>query len=274
MHPTTTTLARTLKNKSTSAEDKIKLLEGKYAGETAYLLACGPSLSEYTALELHELLSDKLVICVKQALDYVEGITDYLLLNTWNFRRYDLADPKPIVIKEHGPTDPPVFMDSDIELVVPRPSGRDQQLALSRKFDDYTFDRQIERPWGPGVLYEIGFYLALHMGVKSMVTLGWDVGVRNSPQMPHFYDTTSPETAKIIKAARAIEDMGERNRMLHEAGVVYNRPRIIPEEVDDCAAVSGDWYDWLTAKGVDLKIVSTQSLASDRIPRTRLEAIG
>jgi hypothetical protein len=89
--------------------------------------------------------------------------------------------------------------------------------------------------------------------------------------MPHFYDTTSPEIVKLIRKSREIDDLTERNRFLHDNDIVYNRPRIIPEEVDDCAAVSQDWANWLSGRGIQLKVASRQSLASDIIPRTRIE---
>ncbi|WP_431283410.1 hypothetical protein ACQW02_00975 [Humitalea sp. 24SJ18S-53] len=271
MHTTTETLRPLLIDAGTSLEAKFEALHGAYAGETMFILGCGPSLAEYTADQLDQLLAGKLVVALKQALDYVPTQGDFLVLNSWNFRSYEFARARPVVIRESGRNDPPVFLDGDIALDIPRPSSRDDQLALSRKFDDYMFSKTLNRPWGPGVLYEIGFYLAEHMGVSKVVTLGWDVGVRNSPQMPHFYDTTSPEVVRFIRQSREIEDIGERNRFLHDRGVVYNRPRIIPEEVDDCASVSADWQQWLNGKGIDLRLVSHQSLAADTIPRTRIE---
>ncbi len=272
MHPTTLKLREQLLSPTATPEEKVGLLHNAYAGEACFILACGPSLAEYKPEELTALLRGKLVLCIKQAFDFVETEADFLLLNSWNFRSYDFARGRPVVVRESGMADPPVFLDGDIEMKIPKPSSRDDQLALSKKFDDYTFSRQIDRPWGPGVLYELGFYLAEHMGCAKVVTLGWDVGVKNSPQMPHFYDTTSSDTVRVIRQAREIEDLAERNRFLHDRGVVYNRPRIIPEEVDDCAAVSGDWANWLNGKGIELKVVSQLSLAADFIPRTRIEA--
>jgi len=272
MHAITNDIRALLLDSAIGVKQKFERLHNAYAGETMFILACGPSVSEYSPAQLQEMLNGKLVVCIKQAFDVVEAECDYLLLNSWNFRRYHFADARPIVVRESRRTDPPVFHEGDIELNIPDASNREEQLALSWKFDDYVFSRKLERPWGPGVLYELGFYLAEHFGAKKIVTLGWDVGVKNSPQMPHFYDTTSPETVKIIRKARDIEDLAERNRFLHDNDVVYNRPRIIPEEVDDCASVSKGWFDWLTGRGIELKVVSKQSLADEAIPRTRIEA--
>jgi hypothetical protein len=272
MHEITRSLRPTLLDPAVDNAEKFERLDGAYKGETMFILGCGPSLAEYEPRELDGLLNARLVVALKQALDYVPTQGDYLILNSWNFRSYQFEHNRPVVVRESGLTDPPVFLKGDIELHVPRPSNRGDQLALSKRFDDYVFSRQLDRPWGPGVLYEIGFYLAEHFGVGKVVTIGWDVGVKNSPQMPHFYDTNSPAVLQAIRASREIENVAERNKFLHDAGVVYNRPRIIPEEVDDCASVSADWQKWLNGKGIDLKLVSRQSLAADSIPRTRIEA--
>lgn len=272
MHNVTQALRDRLLDPTLSPAAKIELLHNAYAGATAFVLACGPSLNEYKPEELARLLKSELVLCIKQSFDHVQAECDFLLLNSWNFRRYEFHTGRPIIIREAGAKDPPVYLAGDIELAIPKPSSRDDQLALSKRFDDYTFSRTIQRPWGPGVLYELGFYLAEHVGARKIVTLGWDVGVKNSPQMPHFYDTTSPATVALIRKSRDIDDLAERNRFLHDNGVVYNRPRIIPEEVEDCAAVSADWAAWLAARDIELKLVSRHSLAAASIPRTRIEA--
>ncbi|GHG95513.1 hypothetical protein [Pseudodonghicola xiamenensis] len=169
--------------------------------------------------------------------------------------------------------DPPVYGQHDIVFDLPDVSDISTQLARSGQYDDFTFDKTAARPWGPGVLYEIGFYMAHYMGFKSIVTLGWDVGAKNTSVMPHFYDRPAPQRTRTLAQSRRIRNLNERSRFLHDGGVLYNKPRIIPEEVEICAAASGDWYDWLTAQGIDLKIVSKDAMVDERIPRTRLEEV-
>nr|WP_321454986.1 hypothetical protein [uncultured Cohaesibacter sp.] len=252
-------------------EAKINALSGLGKNETCYILASGPSLKEYTPDELQKLLKGKLVIVLKQAFQYVPSVCDFLILNSWNFQRYDYSERYPLVVREEGPNDPPVFGGEDVLLKLANVNDITEQLARKKNFDDYVFSKQLERPWGPGVLYEIGFYLAVHLGVKKIVTLGWDVGVKSSPVMPHFYETRDSKRTRLLAKAKTIVDLKERNLFLHENDILYNKPRIIPEEVDVCAAVSGDWYHWLTKLGIALEVVSTQSMVSEEIPRTRLE---
>jgi hypothetical protein len=256
-----------------SVPAKLKALEGAAQGETCYILASGPSLKEYTAAQLETMLAGKLVMALKQSFEYVPTVVDFLVLNSWNFQKYDYAKRHPLVIREEGPNDPPVFGGEDVKLKVVSVDDISTQLARKKNFDDFLFSKQLERPWGPGVLYEIGFYLAVHLGVSRIVTLGWDVGVKASPVMPHFYETTDPTRTRLLAKAKSIADIRERNKFLHDNGILYNKPRIIPEEVDICAGVSGDWYRWLAGLGIPLEVVSTQSMVAPEIPRVRLEDV-
>jgi hypothetical protein len=252
---------------------KLKVLKGAAGSETCVILACGPSLIEYSPEALTELCRNSVVMAVKQAFEYVPAVSDFLLLNTWNYQRYDFSRRRPIVLYEEGPSDPTVYGEHDIVFDLPDVTDLSRQLSRSKRYDDHTFDKTPSRPWGPGVLYEVGFYMAHYMGFKSIVTLGWDVGAKSTSVMPHFYDRPSAQRTRTLARSRHIRSLDERNRFLHEGGVLYNKPRIIPEEADICAAASGDWYDWLAAQGIDLKIVSKGAIVDQRIPRTRLEDV-
>lgn len=246
-------------------------LAGRLKGGDVVILACGPSLSDYAPDELERLLAGRCVMAVKQAFDVVPELVDFQILNTWNSQRYDYSRRRPFIIRETAIGDPPVFGEADLELTVARPSALSEQLAIRQNFADYTFDRQIDRPWGPGVLYEIGFYLALHLGAGRIITLGWDVGVRASSIMPHFYDRPNPRKTALLHRSMAIRSLHERNRFRHDAGVLYNKPRIIADEVDACIAASEGWHRYLQEQGIELIVVSSGSLVSPSIRRARLE---
>jgi len=256
-----------------TTQAKTEALKGRAKGDTCVILACGPSLNEYSQEELAKLCEGTVVFAVKQAFQYVPTVCDFLLLNTWNYQKYDFAERRPLILYEKGPTDPAVFGEHDVVFDLPEPSDLSTQLARSKKFDDYTFDASPLRPWGPGVLYEIGFYLAEYMGFKNIITLGWDVGAKSTSVMPHFYDRPSAHRTRTLARSRDIRSIVERNRYLHDGGVLYNKPRIIPEEVDICAAVSGDWYDWLKSKGINLQVCSRGAMVDPKIPRVRLEDV-
>ena len=266
-----------LRTKIAAASDirgKLKALKNAAPKDTpCVILSCGPSLTEYSPDELTELCQNAVVFAVKQAFEYVPSVSDFLLLNSWNYQKYDLSVRHPVVVHERGKRDPSTYGEHDMVFDITETSDLSQQLARNGRYDDHTFDKTPDRPWGPGVLYEVGFYLAHYMGFKSIVTLGWDVGSKNTSVMPHFYDRPSPHRTRTLARARWIRSLTERNRFLHDNNVLYNKPRIIPEEVDVCANASGDWYDWLTSQGIDLKVASHVSMVDKRIPRVRLEEV-
>ncbi|MFS2319214.1 hypothetical protein RMQ97_14855 [Maricaulis sp. D1M11] len=256
--------------KVTTLREKVDAMKDTAKGQHCLVLACGPSLTTVEKEKLRKFAQDKIVISVKQAYEYLPEYTDFLILNTWNYQKYDFSLGRPVVIYEHGPSDPPVYGEHDLEFQVPVVSDPSEQLARSLDFDRYLFEKQIERPWGPGVLYEVGFYLAVHLGVSQITTIGWDVGAKSSSVMPHFYDVPSAHRTRSLAKARHIPDKRSRNSFLHSAGVLYNKPRIIPEEVEVCAGASGPFFDWFQGKGIGLEAVTNSELISDRIPRVTL----
>lgn len=251
--------------------DQLDWLAGRATGRDIFILSCGPSLSEYSPEGLNDLLRGHCVFAVKQAFPLVPDLTDIQILNTWNSQKYDYAIKRPFVVRETAAGDPPVFGESDLDLTVSKPSNLSEQLARKQNFDDFTFARTLQRPWGPGVLYEIGFYLAMHMGCRRIITLGWDVGVKNSAVMPHFYDRPDSARTRVLAEAARMQTATERNRYLHDNGVLYNKPRIVPDEVDGCIRASEGWRVYLESRGTEIIVVSQNSLVSDKIRRDRLE---
>lgn len=235
-------------------------------GEECVILTCGPSLGDVSPDELKRYLDGKFVISVKQAYDYVPEAHIHIL-NTWNAKRYDYPEDRPLVLYEKAAYDPPVYFSYDHAFVIESASDISRQLALTHDFDAYAFDKQLLRPWGPGILYELGFFLAAHMKPAKITMFGWDIGAKLSPTMPHFYDPTADQLTPELVAALRIRNIAERSKRLHDLGVTYNRPRIVPEEVADCADVTKAWFDWFKSNGSEMQIYSAYSLAHDAIPR-------
>lgn len=250
MHPKTTSLKRELRAAG-SLEEKLGRLREAYAGEPCFLLSCGPSLNETLDAAARRFLASRLVVAVKQAYKLAPEIVDVHLLNSWNYERYDYGDDRPIVIAERADDDPPTpSLDPDLLLRVPDPRNFAERLATSLEFDRWLLERSPERPWGPGIVYELGIYLAVHVGASQLVTLGWDLGELDSPTMEHFFDE---------KDAAGSPEAPE------------NQPRIRSYEVGDIAESTRALYYWLRSKGIELKVVSDRSLVDEVVPRVRLE---
>lgn len=235
-------------NNATSIEEKIKILEGAYEGETCYLLTCGPSFKESWNDEVRKLLADKLIISVKQTYIEAADIVDFHLLNSWNYQPYDYKEPRPIVLVERADDDPPTpGVQADLLFRIPDPRDFANRLATTFAFDQWLLTKQIHRPWGPGVVYELGIYLLVHLGVKEVITMGWDLGELNVPYMKHFFKEEQPGSSK--------------------SDGILNKPRIRPFEVTDIAESTRALYYWLRSKGIYLYVVSDRSLVDPVVPR-------
>ncbi len=293
MRPQTGSLKRAL-GKTRGLARRLALLENAYRGETCYLVSCGPSLNEYDHDALREYLAGELVIAVKQAYDILPGVVDFHLLNSFNMKRYRYTAPEPIILLERGPRDPVVWQRKcDLRFTVPDGGREDRLLAHLRNFDDHLFTKRLERPWGPGIVYELGFYLAVHLGVARIRTIGWDLGKRNSEVMPHFFAEEEGEQYTISRHQARIASPGLLRRLYrrlplpgkerirnaifglgtlwpHLRGRIYNRPLLVPEEVDWIADSTKDAYLWLQKKGIALEVISQVSLVDPIVPRVRL----
>ena len=180
-----------------SIEERLKHLKDKYKGETAYILTCGPSLSEHDENELNERLKDKLVLGIKQAYNKVSGIADFHLLNTYNLSPYSWNDDSIVywsLSKSYadGQLQKIVNLNAPIDLYIPVVNppyiDRTQTTQATENFDDfYMMENQTEVMWGCGMMYEIGIPLALLLGCTEIVAVGWDLGNPNK-KYTHFDD--------------------------------------------------------------------------------------
>lgn len=247
MHPKTDEIRRAIRQ-AWRLRTKVERLRGAYAGETAYVLTCGPSINDSWSDAVATFLRDKLVVSVKQTHDLAPTICDFHILNSWNYTRYAYEGEGPIVVAERALGDPRTpGMRPDLRFRIPRPRDFSERLATSGKFGDWTFDRSLDRPWGPGVMYELVFPLLVHAGVREIVTLGWDLGELDSPTMPHFFAEEPPDSGK--------------------SDGILNKPRIRDFEVDDIARSTKPLYEWLQSLGIDLYVISDRSLVDSAVPR-------
>ena len=245
--------------KSSSLEEQMSILENSYEGETCYILNCGPSLKEYTPEYLEKTLKDKLVFSVKQAKDYVPGLSDFHFFNCANLpapdnpfipEHYKYSENEPIIV---GSSNYPLhtrwhkFQKHDVFFKIPiRTEINNEFLCLTKEFDKYMISNSIERPCGPGIMYETVVYMAAHLGVKKIVALGWDlssIDPNSDKQYEHFYDPNQKFSSK-----------GD----------------ILPWEVSITCKASEDLYNWLKSKDIELEISSKQSSLYKEIPRVRI----
>lgn len=299
-------------------QEKLAVLHGAYHGETCYLITCGPSINDIWNKRIEEILDHNLAIAVKQAYDLAPHVMDFHLLNPWNYKIYEYPEPKPITVTLQSKYFfTPLNLVYDLDFSNPLDSSKPEpldhskpqaSLALNRNFDDYLFTKRLDRPWGPGIVYELGIYLAIHLGVSELIVVGWDIGEPTTNTHRHFYDKAQvsgikekPSTSSLkrlfslvkkrriaLVVGRKLLPLGLRNRLFYiysttyyfdnstgEATKVfntpiYNTPLLYNEEIELIADSTEELYYWLRNKGIDLKIVSDRSLVHPCVPRIKL----
>jgi len=210
------------------------------------ILTCGPSLNNFSEEDLREKLKDKFVIAVKQAFNKVPDMVDMHVFNCNNYEPYEYKDDKPVVI---GCSSMPLpvtlerIWGSDTTLdffyrVIS--NGYENSLAKTKDFDSFSLSNTLTRPWGPGIMSELVFFLVQHMGFSSVTTIGWDLEEPGQTKSNHFY--------------------GER-RVINKAA-----PMLETETVDNIE-VSFDLFKWLERNGTNLFIGNENSHVHTKIPR-------
>ena len=244
----------------TKLSDKLNLLKDKHKGETVYILNCGPSLNECDFEYLKDLLKDNIVFSIKQAYNYFPEITDYHFFNCSNLpidkdfknliQHYSYTENRPVTIASSN-YDLGLrwskVQKQDIFFKIPiRTEINNEFVTVTKKFEDYIIDKNLTRPCGPGIMMETVIYTAIHLGVKEIICLGWDL--TNDTVTPdtyqHFYGTTKD---------------------------LYNRGDVLGWEIEQARASSKDVYYWLKELGIQLKLASNVSTLYEGIPRVELK---
>ena len=238
--------------KCDSIEERLEELKDKYVGETAYVTTCGPSLKELDSDTLKSKLKDKLVMSVKQSYDIVGSeVCDFHILNTYNLKttQYDYGDINNTIItwglaksyaneqltkivKQNRP------LDLYIPVINPPFINDSQTINGSLNFDDMKLiGERCEVTWGKGVFYELVIPILYHIGVRDIVTLGFDLSV--SRKYEHFYD---------------------------------NKMDCLPQngEMEQIINASPHFYDWCVKNDITIKIISEINELDKRFERIKL----
>ena len=253
------------------AKDRIKCLKDAYKDETAYIVAGGPSLNNYTSEYLNEFFKDKLTLPIKQSWNMLREVADFHLLNFCNFAEYNWSGNKSIItwaIFEQF--HPEMIFKNNLECDLMIPIYRNNQftgggegpnkmiysLAERGDWDTMLLDGDINQPWGPGIMYEMAIPLSLYLGCKKIVTVGWDIG-----------DIKSFDNGPDDDTQRVFQDHfygNEHNK------IVYAKTSMGPREITSVAKSTKSLFYWLKDRGVDWKIVSDRNPGYDKIERINI----
>ena len=186
-------------SKLDSIEERLEVLKDKYAGKTAVILATGPSLNDYDHKEMRDMFSERddlVIMPMKQAYEVSQGTSDFHIQNLWSMDRktptkyenentitfFNVAKSFQdvhlgIISDNNHPCDiwvpclnPPYVTDKDT-------------IQATGNFDLFwMLSNETQTMWGKTLLYSSAIPMALHIGCRSIVTMGWDIGTGI-----HFY---------------------------------------------------------------------------------------
>jgi glycosyltransferase involved in cell wall biosynthesis len=237
-----------------SQTEKIEFLKDLFKGEKAYVLSCGPTLTDHDPQKIKDILSDNLGVAIKQSFDlFGEGI-DFHIYNCANFKEYDYSEHKPTVIE--ASSTPYRLGECDLKFFI-QERDFNNSVSVTGDVDSWTFDKQpLLRPYGPGIMYEAVFYTLQHLGVSEIITIGWDNKlIEGDASEQHFYDKqgSSLEKADFIHSNEVAANAAAAATLDHEAEITTNA--ILP------------WFEWLKHNGAELKIISSINPAPEQIER-------
>jgi len=216
-----------------------------YGGKPCLMLGAGPSLAGYSPRRLTELAEGKIVFAIKQAYLRCPSLIDFHFFNDNNFTPvyYDRTKCKVVACLPANHRPAPLIEMADLVCLVGQNWEFYQSLSGSHKFADWTLEKSpIIRPWGPGITYEVVFYMAHYLRCPSIETIGWDLGPKGSLNRSHFYDEVKPA---LINPAAPLDKNEAQKEIELTAG--FNK--------------------WLRAEGIHLKVIHHGSYADDSIER-------
>ena len=239
-----------------SLEQSLDLLENSFSGEECYILNCGPSLSDHNEEALKNFLKDKLTFTVKQAYEKYREVSDFQFFNCSNLPNrgtfqphYENSESTILVSSSNYPHYQrwtPV-QTSDIFYKIPiRTEINNEFLVRTGEIDKFLIKNNLTRPCGPGIMYETVLFMAIHLGIKDIKVLGWDLTMDKVTEQnyKHFYGSTK--------------------------GLV-NRGDILDWEIEETRRFSKNFYEWCKKNEISLSLVSQQSSLYEGIPRIKLE---
>jgi hypothetical protein len=272
MHSATERLSREIRDLS-SLNDRVKALRDAYAQAECLVVTCGPSLGDVSKEQLQRASDGRVTIAVKQATDVVGDVSDFHCFNAFNVSRFSPAHDSTIrCFVADAKRRSPQFNGRDLEFEQRDGNGDlRNSLAHERSFQGYELANGLVRPFGPGIMYELVFFLAAHVGVSRITTVGWDIG-DPAGQNTHFYDDDSARS--YFSAGRAGPGSGPRrlrdlvpepikfqrrrlqNKRAHAAGALYNRTQALPGESELVSSSVPALVEWLAGHGCELRVVS------------------
>ena len=173
----------------------LKFEDLKINKKKCIILACGPSLKEVNPNKIKKMSKEWLIITIKQSYFQFQDVSDFHFFNCNNFTKYKRNKAKFIccssVPLEYGKKK--IWGDQEIDLFY--------QITNSKKFSQFhnlndCFDKvKFGSFRGPGIMFEIVMPFVFNLGIKEIVTAGWDYHSEEGVA-EHFYNEINRKKMK------------------------------------------------------------------------------
>lgn len=244
------------KSKQLQFLDRFSLLRDEFCQKDIVILACGPSLSEYTREEIKDFCKGKIVFCIKQAIHEFKEICDVHFYNDNNITQYSYEDNTVAVSCSSSDYRTsqrnfwPLIRKSDFHFVTRHTRNLKDSLAFTNKFELWEIEKTgPSRPWGPGIMLECVIPVAVFVNPKRVYTLGWDYAD------PKKYDDTGDTPLEHYYS--------EQDQKRH-----FRIPDP-PVAKENALLCKNSYYlsEYLKRKKIELLILSKNSYLDASIPR-------
>lgn len=249
--------------------ERITALKDACKGQTVFITSCGPSLTKLDRNKLLSKLNGKVVLACKQSYEYVKEVATFHLMSAYSYQSYNYYSQDTIVhwqltamniqgelsrIKNEwkAPSDIliPCYSSPWINMK--------NSTAFSRKFENFELYSQGKIIWGPGIMYESGFPLAIHLGAKEIVTIGWDIG-----DLTKFEEKDGYKLGDDLWVKEHAESLYKTHA---GAGPDYT-------ELRETIACTKEMYDYFLKKNIKIRILSDTNPADKRFERITLDEL-
>jgi hypothetical protein len=229
-------------------DDKLKFLHNKFVDQKCYILGCGPSILEVDKTKLSEELKNNLCLSIKLIYFSFLDLVDFHFFNCNNYKTYPSNEKSFFVAQSDFCSEASAqrnvwgSQQYDISVEVPRQS-KDQTLTNTKDFNKWTFNNSgLQRPWGPGIMYESVLFFVQHLGCKEIKTIGWDYKDPNdNKKIEHFY-LEDFRTSKLKNPA--------------------NQPH--ENEIQDSISLSQEWSNYFTNQGKNIQCYDSSRCFIDK----------
>ena len=249
----------------------LKSIRNKYQDQTVIILGCSPFLTDYKKEDMEKLLRANKVIAIKQSYNLFKNFIDIHAYNCCNIQNYNYGNQKPMVIEASSV--PPSSNPFDLYFHI---KDRAESMSLSslcltndtsKPIDKWTLSQESNilrsawngcdihlRPYGPGIMSELIFYVCEHLGFSRIILIGCDN--ESNGGKTHFYRDDNNQCGKISNDPH------------------HNSPWIsFNKEKEMYLKLMGIWNDWFSKKNISLEVVSKFNNYPKSIKKTKINEI-